>query len=162
MPHPAVRGVRRPVALLAFLWLIISVVGHHSSLAGDAVRTSTSPSMSMSMSMPMSMSMSMASMPRTMTVHEAADQSSARPDAAHTSHIQSGHPQSGHAQSGHAHDGGAACCSSYDVRSEQLVPPPALLGHTRAPHHTAPPVPGHVPAPGPSPPDPASLSVLRI
>ncbi|MER6051534.1 hypothetical protein ABT168_29510 [Streptomyces sp. NPDC001793] len=158
MPHPAVRGVRRPVALLAFLWLIISVVGHHS-LPGDAVP------------------MSMASMPRTSIVQEAADQSDshhtrrthlaqhtghAPPGLAHTGHTESGPVQSGQARSGHGHDGGAHCCSSYDVRSEQLVPPPALLGHARAPHHTAPSVPGPVPAPGPSPPDPASLSVLRI
>nr|WP_272921676.1 DUF6153 family protein [Streptomyces sp. SID8354] len=128
--------------------MILSVVGHHG-LPGDAVPTS----MPVSMSMPMPIS----SMPPTVAVHAAADQANAQPDAART-----GHTPAGHTQSGHAHDGGAACCSSYDVRSEQLVPPPALLGHLRAPHRTAPSVPGPAPAPGPAPPDPASLSVLRI
>ncbi|MGG2461027.1 hypothetical protein ACO0M4_14600 [Streptomyces sp. RGM 3693] len=130
-PHPTAAGYRRPAALCALLWLIISVIAHHN-LPGTAL--------------PMS------SMGQPATVRESA----VRPPAALPTAVTAAvHPQHEH------HDSGAHC-SSYDVRSEQFVSPPPLLDHARAPRPAAPSWPGSRPAGGPSPPDSATLSVLRI
>ncbi|MFE3651780.1 hypothetical protein ACFXO2_28890 [Streptomyces sp. NPDC059152] len=150
----AAPGRRRPAALLALLWLIIAVIAHHE-LPGPLPATA----------------------PVQSVLTASGHAQSGRTPSGHT---RLGHAQPGDAQSdqarpgrsqgvraGHLHDSGAACpsgahCSSYDVRSEHFVAPPPLLGTARAAHATAPSAPGPRPTGGPSPPDPAALSVLRI
>ncbi|WP_275467455.1 DUF6153 family protein [Streptomyces noursei] len=135
-------GHRRPAALLAFLWLLLSVIAHHD-LPETAPATAFAPA--------------------AVATHPHAPSGLAV-------HAPSGHRMTGPAHAGgagHLHDDGAPCssgahCSSYDVRSEHVVGPPPLLGTVRTARAAAPPTPGPRPVGGPSPPDPATLSVLRI
>ncbi|MFK0295070.1 hypothetical protein ACIQU6_32000 [Streptomyces sp. NPDC090442] len=138
-------GHRRPAVLLTLLWLVVAVASHHS-LPG------TAPQRAAAMSHPAAMGQA-AAQPSAAVPRPA----SAAPGPDHT---HPGHPRISHAQSEHADHGGAHC-SSYDVRSEQFVPPPPLLGHARAPQRATGAPPGHHQTSGLSPPDPASLSVLR-
>ncbi|MFJ5676559.1 hypothetical protein [Streptomyces sp. NPDC093097] len=162
-PRPAPSGRRRPAVLLALLWLIAAVVSHHS-LPGTALP------MASSMPHPSAMRPA-ATQPAAAARHDGTPPRHAGSPHAHPADSRLGRAEPGHrppgqplvrqAQSDHADHGGAHC-SSYDVRSEQFVSPPPLIGHARAPEHAAavPPEPHR--AGGPSPPDPAALSVLRI
>ncbi|WP_274911604.1 hypothetical protein [Streptomyces sp. WZ-12] len=140
-------GHRRPAVLLALLWLVVAVVSHHS-LPG------TTPRMASAMSHPSAVGQAAA---QPMAAAPRLDHTDPGPDHAHPGH----HPRISDAQSEHADHGGAHC-SSYDVRSEQFVPPPPLLGHARAPQCATGTPPGPHQTSGLSPPDPTSLSVLRI
>ncbi|GAA2678643.1 hypothetical protein [Streptomyces lunalinharesii] len=141
-------GHRRPAALLALLWLVLSVIAHH-----DLPETAPSPAPAVAVA------------PAAVTAH-----SHAPAGLAPAGHAPAGHRMPGPAHvggAGHLHDDGAPCpsgahCSSYDVRSEHVVGPPPLLGTARAARAAAPSAPGPRPTGGPSPPDPATLSVLRI
>lgn len=141
-------GHRRPAALLALLWLVLSVIAHHDL-------PETAPAMAPAM----------ASAPAAVTAPPHAPSGLAPAVPAPSGHRMPGPAHAGGA--GHLHDDGAPCssgahCSSYDVRSAHVVGPPPLLGTARAAHAAAPSAPGPRPVGGPSPPDPATLAVLRM
>ncbi|MFE6684975.1 hypothetical protein ACFVFQ_00705 [Streptomyces sp. NPDC057743] len=151
-PRRSPSGRRRPAVLLALLWLVVAVVSHHS-LPGTTPQMASSMSHPAAMSHPSAMAQAAA---QPMAAAPRLDRADPGPDHAH-----SGHPRISHAESEHADHGGAHC-SSYDVRSEQFLPPPPLLGHTRAPECATTAPRGPHQTSGLSPPDPATLSVLRI
>ncbi|WEB38516.1 hypothetical protein MOV08_03800 [Streptomyces yunnanensis] len=163
------RGGRPATVLLALVWLALSVIAHHG------LPDTCAPMMAMQ---PASSTQSTAAMPSVPSAQPPASLNPvpsvrptvpvalaaphrAGPDHSQPRHARPDRARSGEAQSGHGHDGGAHC-SSYDVRAEQLVPPPPLLGQVRAPAPTPSCRSGAGPARGPAPPDPASLSVLRL
>ncbi|GGX39675.1 hypothetical protein [Streptomyces noursei] len=162
--RPGARGGRRATVLLALVWLTLSVIAHH-----DLPDTCTpmAAMQSASSTQPMAAVRSVPSARLVPSVHPApsvrplAAPHRAGPDHGQPRHARTDRARSGEAQSGHGHDGGAHC-SSYDVRAEQLVPPPPLVGQVRAPGPMSSCRSGAGPARGPAPPDPASLSVLRI
>ncbi|MEU5306223.1 hypothetical protein ACH4YO_14125 [Streptomyces noursei] len=167
--RPGARGGRRATVLLALVWLTLSVIAHHGLPDTCAPMTAMQ---SASSTQPMAAMRSVPSARPMAAVHPApsvrplvpvavAAPHRAGPDHGQPRHARTDRARSGEARSGHGHDGGAHC-SSYDVRAEQLVPPPPLVGQVRAPGPMSSCRSGAGPARGPAPPDPVSLSVLRI